>query len=206
MDEQKDIQQDSQQNKPRISKNIWIATISIIISALMISIGFFMLQELRLKNIEQVLQQELSGLKTKINEFTEQNLQQQIFKSEIQVEEIEENQNINEQQIEDTSVIDEKNTDDWLLYRDDSVGFSLKYPKNIIINEPKKKFLTLFVNSWRMGTGDSIEYDIKEQQELEKGNYGRDIYSGVPESKKVINLGPVNGKEIMCLMQEILPV
>jgi cell division protein ZapA (FtsZ GTPase activity inhibitor) len=222
MNEQKDLQQDPQQNElVQSPKNIWITLVFIITSVLVVGCGIYVWEESNIKKIEQNLQQQISELETinkfteqnlkqqiseletKLNEFTEQNLQQQISEPEIQSED----QNINNQEIDNTSVLDTKNTDDWILYEDATAGFSLKYPKDLMFNKDFRFNypLLLTVESYKLGSINdpmtSKEKEEEDQQELIKGNYGRNFNFTIEESKKVIDLGSINGKEYMVLQE-----
>lgn len=167
------------------SKNIWIIIASIAITAIVVSGVVYVWQRSILKS-------------------TEQSLQQQISELEIQLTKLKENQNINNNQQVGKFTVGTKTTNDWQLYEDRTIGFSLRHPKDIILNQNKRDSLSLAIKSEKI---DSLNYPMNydketaenDRQELIKGNYGKGPDWPLRVSKKVRSVGPINGQEFMVL-------
>jgi type II secretory pathway pseudopilin PulG len=174
-----------QQNESiQSSKNIWIIIASIVITALIVGGVVYVWQKSNIKSTEQSLQQQISALETQLSELKE-------------------NPTNNNQQT-GKSTVDTKTTNNWQLYEDKTVGFSLKYPKDIALNQNKYDMLSLNIKSEKIDTLDypmnyNKETAEEDRQELIKGNYGKGPDWPLSVSKKVRSLGSINGQEFMVL-------
>ncbi|MBD3231407.1 hypothetical protein GF322_01975 [Candidatus Dependentiae bacterium] len=190
----------SQSSEPiQSSKNIWITVVAVIVTALIVGGGVYAWQRLNLKNTEQSLQQQISMLENQSKELKEH---QNILKN--QLDELKKNRNINDQQANTPPASNMETTNSWQLFQDNEVGFSLKYPKDIILNQNQDTSLSLTIRSEKI---DSLDYPMsydketakKDQQALIKGNYGKGPDQPLDISKKVRNIGPINGQEFIVI-------
>ena len=172
-----------QPNEPiQSSKNIWVIIALIVFTALVVGGVVYVWQGSIIKSTEQVLQQQISTLEGQLNELKENSIE-------------------NDQQA-GKSTVDIKTTNDWQLYEDKTAGFSLKYPKDIILNQNKYDLLSLNIKSEEIDNLDYLMNYNKEtaegdRQELIKGDYGKGPDWPLSVSKKVRSLGSVNGQEFM---------
>jgi len=96
----------------------------------------------------------------------------------------------------------ESETDLWQFYDDKKAGFSLKYPHNVVMVD-KVGNLSLTIESVKIDDLDFPSFNkeevLEDIQSLKNGQYGEEYDWPLGVSKKVRDLGEVNGQEFMVL-------
>jgi len=87
----------------------------------------------------------------------------------------------------------EDETDLWKFYSNEEAGVSIKYPYDITLNIRATKIGDLDI------PGFGKEEALKDIESLSEGEYGSNFDWPIEVSKKVRNLGTINGQEFMAL-------
>jgi hypothetical protein len=99
----------------------------------------------------------------------------------------------------------EDEADLWMFYEDESAGFSIKYPHDVVFDEDHDdSVLRLIVRSEPIETleytiGFDRETALKNREALLRGEYGPGVDWPLDASKNVISVGPYNAQEFMVL-------
>ncbi|MEA2112981.1 MAG: hypothetical protein U9P50_03380 [Patescibacteria group bacterium] len=98
----------------------------------------------------------------------------------------------------------EGETDLWKIYEDKDIGFTIKYPHDVALGGEDGN-LALDIEVIKIDDLDYPGFDkadvLKDIQVLEGGELTENsgVYWGLPLSEKVVNLGRLNGQELMVL-------
>lgn len=88
-------------------------------------------------------------------------------------------------------------TANWQIYKDEKIGFEIKYPKDVLLNEEQKGSdkLALYIRIKDLGNyiDEPMGFDLKtatsDKKSLESGNYGSEVFgANYLDSRKVIKL------------------
>ena len=98
----------------------------------------------------------------------------------------------------------ENETDLWQFYENKEAGFTLKYPHSVVLGDGEGN-LSLQIEVTKIDDLDYPGFDktevLKDIQALkdDKITENSGVYWGLPISEKVVNLGRLNGEELMVL-------
>ncbi|MCF6276986.1 MAG: hypothetical protein L3J07_04045 [Candidatus Magasanikbacteria bacterium] len=110
-------------------KNIWILVLSILLTALIVGIGMYFLQQLSTKNTEKAFQTQIQELQTQIKELNKNKEDVGVIP---EVAETSKTLNVIKKDVLETKYL-AINTSNWKVYTNDSYGFSFSYPEGFAI-------------------------------------------------------------------------